>query len=252
MTLLPVLLPEGYAPTISVDDKLTAGQVIAEKGEKAVEEVIHLSQVLKIPAKKISKHFKKHLGDAVSKGEVIAEASGTLGLGGRKIISEISGTVVKIDEETGDVLVHTGTSKDTNLTIVSPVDGTVDFCNNEKIVIKTDKEALVAKSAKGEDLRGELYVIDGEEVDFLRLTSQVSKKIVLGRSFEKGSIFKALGLGALGIIGIDIREGDLEDLEEKGIKAAVLTVEENDFKKLLENKHKQFYLDPKNKAIVIL
>ncbi len=252
MTLLPVLLPEGYAPTVSVNDKLTAGQVVAEKSEKGIEEIIHVSQILGINSKKFIKTLKKHLGDGIQKGEVLAETKGALGFGGKKIISEFSGTVIKIDEETGDVLIHTATANKAPVTIVSPVEGTVDFCNNDKIVIKTEKETLVAKDAKGDDLRGELFVIEGEEVDFNRVTAGVSKKIVLGRNFEKGVIFKAFGLGALGVVGIQIRKGDLEDLEEKGIKSPVLTIGEEDFKKVLKHRDEQVYLDPKNKALVIL
>ncbi len=250
MTLLPVLLPEGYAPKVSVNDKLTAGEVIAEKKEKGAEEIIHISQILGIPPAKIKKYLKKNLGDGISKSEVLAEKKGAL-FGGKKIISEFSGTVIKIDEEAGNVNIHTGQSKNPAV-IVSPVEGTVDFCNNEKIVIKTDKETLVAKQAKGEDIRGELYIIEDEEVDFTKINSGVSKKIVLGKNFEKGSIFKALGLGALGIIGIQIKQGDLEDIEEKGIKSPVLEIDGEDFKKLLKHKESQVYLDAKNKAVVIL
>jgi hypothetical protein len=251
MTLLPVLLPEGYAPKVSVNDKLTAGQIIAEKSERGAEEVIHVSQILGINPQKITKHIKKHLGDRISNGELLAEKKGKMGFGGKKIISEFSGTVIKIDEDAGDVFIHTALVK-TSAAILSPVEGTVDFCNNDKIVIKTDRETLVAKEANGKDIRGELCLIDGEEVTFEKISGGVSKKIVLGKTFEKGSIFKAFGLGALGIVGIDIRKGDLEDLEEKGIESPVLEINEEDFKKLVKHTKDQIYLDPKNKAIVIL
>ena len=250
MTLLPILLPEGFAPKVSVNDKLTAGDIIAEKKEKGADEVIHVSRILGIPPKTIIKHLRKHLGDGVLKNQILAEKAGIFG--GKKIISDFSGTVIKIDEEAGDVYIHTGQSSKNPATIVSPVEGTVDFCNNEKIVIKTDRETLVAKEAKGEDLRGELYLIEGEEVNFEKITSEVSKKIVLGKNFEKGSIFKAFGLGALGIVGVEIKQGDLEDVEEKGIKSPVLEIEEADYSKLLKHKQSQVYLDPKNKALVVL
>jgi len=34
--------------------------------------------------------------------------------------------------------------------IISPVAGTVDFCNNEKIVIKTDQDTILAVDGLGE------------------------------------------------------------------------------------------------------
>ena len=137
MTLLPVVLPEGFAPKVSVNDKLTAGDIIAEKKGKGAEEAVNVSQILKDSPKKMTKFFKKNLGDSVSKGEIIAVKKGTLGFGTKKIIREFSGTVVKIDTETGNVVIHVTGGQDSLQKLISPVDGTVDFCDNEKIVIKT-------------------------------------------------------------------------------------------------------------------
>ncbi|MCL6096072.1 MAG: hypothetical protein M1444_00090 [Patescibacteria group bacterium] len=252
MTLLPILLPEGFAPKVSVDDKLTAGQIIAEKSQKGIEEVIHVSQIFAISPKHMAKTLRKNLGDSVSKEDVLAVKKGRLGLGAKKIISEFSGTIIRIDEENGDVLIHTGSADKNLITLISPVDGTVDFCNNDKIVIKTDKEALLAEEAVGEEARGELFVIEDKDIDFSEVPKEVAKKIVLGGKFEKGSIFKALGLGALGVIGVEIRDSDFEDLEEKGIKLPVFQIEEKDFSKLAKHKEGQVYLDPENKSIVVL
>jgi len=252
MTLLPVLLSEGFTPKVSVNDKLTAGQVIAEKKEKGIEEVIHVFQILRVPPKKIIKTLKKNLGDSVSKGDVLAVKKGRLRLGTKKIISEFSGTIVKIDEEKGDVLIHTGAGDKNLITIISPVDGTVDFCDNNKIVIKTDRQALLTKRAAGEEAKGELFVIEDEEIDFSKITAEVAKKIVLGKNFAKGAIFKVFALGALGVVGAQIGESDFEDLEEKGIKSPVVQIEEGDFNKLVKHNKKQVYLDPKNKSLVVL
>ncbi len=252
MTLLPVLLPEGFTPKVSVNDKLTAGQIIAEKKEKGIEEVIHVFQILRISPKKIAKTLRKNLGDSVSKGDILAVKKGRLGLGTKKIISEFSGTIIKIDEEKGDVLIRTDSGERNLITIISPVDGIVDFCNNDKIVIKTEKQAIVAKRAGGQEVRGELFVIGDEEIDFSKITAEVAKKIVLGKNFVKGSIFKVFALGALGVIGAQIRESDFEDLEEKAIKSPVVQIEEEDFDKLVKHSKKQVYLDPENKSLIIL
>ncbi len=252
MTLLPVLLPEGFTPKVSVNDKLTAGQIIAEKKEKGIEEVVHVFQILDVSPKKMAKTLRKNLGDSVSKGDVLAVKKGRLRLGTKKIISEFSGTIVKIDEEKGDVLIYTGSGDKNLTTIISPVDGIVDFCNNVKIVIKTEKQALFAKRAAGEEATGELFLIENEDIDFSNITAEVAKKIVLGKNFAKGVIFKVFALGALGVVGVGIREGDFEDLEEKGIKSSTVQIEEADFDKLIKNSKKQIYLDPKNKSLVVL
>ncbi len=252
MTLLPVVLPEGFAPKVSVNDKLTAGDIIAEKKGKGAEEAVNVSQILKDSPKKMTKFFKKNLGDSVSKGEIIAVKKGTLGFGTKKIISEFSGTVVKIDTETGNVVIHVTGGQDSLQKLISPVDGTVDFCDNEKIVIKTEKDALICEEAVGEDVRGLLFVIEAEQVGFLEIKGELTGKIVLGKNFEKGTIYKAFGLGATGIIGIEIKEGDFEELREKGIKSPVARINGDNYKKLLKHKNSEIYLDPKNKSVVIL
>lgn len=252
MTLLPVVLPEGFTPKVSVNDKLTAGDIIAEKKGKGAEEAVNVSQILKDSPKKMTKFFKKNLGDSVSKGEVIAVKKGPLGFGTKKIISEFSGTVVKIDSETGNVVIHVVGGGSSLQKIISPVDGTVDFCDNEKIVIKTEKDALICEEAVGEDVRGLLFLIEAEQVGFLDIKGDLSKKIVLGKNFEKGAIFKAFGLGAIGIIGTGIQDGDFEDLREKGIRSSVARISEDNYKKLVKHKNSEAYLDPKNKSIIIL
>lgn len=251
MTLLPILLQEGFVSKVSVGDKLTAGQIIAEKKDRGIDEVVHVASIFKISPKKSLKTLKKHLGDGVSKGDVVASKKDVLSLGSKKIISEFSGTVIKIDEEAGDVLIRTATTEESVTVLNSPVDGTVDFCNNEKIVIKTDKEMILAKNAEGQGARAEFTVL-GENVDFNTITSEVSGKIVLGKHFEKGSIFKAFGLGAIGVIGVEIREGDFEDVREKGIKSPVVSIEGNDYGKLVKHKNREIYLDVENKTVVIL
>jgi len=252
MTLLPVLLPEGSTSKVSVNDKLTAGQIIAEKKDKGVEEVIHVSQLFNISSNKIINVLRKNLGDSVAVGDILAIKKGKLGLGTKKIISDFSGTILKIDEEKGDVLIHINSTGKNIATIISPVDGTVDFCNNDKIVIKTDKEAILAKEAVGQDASGELIKLDGEEVDFSKVTHEVAEKIVLGKNFEKGAIAKVLALGGLGIISVKIEQSLFEDLREKGSKSPVLAIEDEDFQKLGKHIGKKIYLDPKNKSIIIL
>ena len=252
MILLPILLPEGFKPTVAVGEKLTTGQIIAEKKGKGIEEIIPVSEILKISPNKITKVIRKNLGDGVSKGDILAVEKGPLGFGNKKIISEFSGTIIKIDSEKGNILIHTATTEGNKSTFISPVDGTVDFCDNNKIVVKTEKDTVMAVRVSGKETRGVLFALEDEDVDFGEISQAVEKKVILGKSFAKGAIFKAFGLGALGIIGVKIRESDFEDLEEKAIQSPVFQVSEEDFEKLKKNLDKQVFLDPENKCLVVL
>ena len=68
MTLLPVLLPEGYNAKVSVGDHITAGQVLAEGQEKAQEVIVPLAHQLKlVPQKAIKFNEEFFNGNRVPK-----------------------------------------------------------------------------------------------------------------------------------------------------------------------------------------
>ena len=69
MTLLPILIPEGFELKVAVGNKVDSGDVLAEGVEKGHEEVIHISHELKLIPQKAIKTLKKHLGDSVAKGK---------------------------------------------------------------------------------------------------------------------------------------------------------------------------------------
>jgi len=251
MTLLPVLLPEGYVVKVSANKKVAAGDIIAEKKEGSVsEEIVHVSESLNISPQKISKILKKNLGDAISKGEVLAAKSGALGITSKKIISEFSGTIVKIDEESGDVTIRGNTEGQSLKTIISPVAGVVDFCNNEKIIIKTDKDAILALDGLGEENEGELLYI--ENFEETGLTREIEEKVILVRAIDKVSVFKAIGLDASGIITEGFEDADFIDFSQKNVEMPVMIINDDDFKKLASSSGKRVYLGGKDKSIIIL
>lgn len=247
MTLLPVLLPEGYEPTVSVNDKLTVGSLIAEKKGAKSEEIIHVSKVLNDSPSNLDKSVQKNLGDSITSGEVLAIKKGKLGLGAKKVLSKFSGTVVKIDTEAGEVTIRTN-NLGFSESLFSPIDGIVDFCNNEKIVIKSQNHAVMADDSTGKEKTGELVYI--QDFDQNKLTSEVEDKILLVKKIDKASLFKAIGLDAGGIITQSLDGADFVDLCEKNIEAAIMIVSEDNFKKLEKMDGKKVFLDIKDKGIV--
>lgn len=250
MTLLPILLPEGYVLKVSANDKLTVGAIIAEKRSSAGEKIIHITSQLNLPPKNILKTLKKNLGDGILKGDFVAEKKGNLGIGSKKVISEFSGTVIKIDEENGDLIIRQAGEEESVETIISPVEGSVDFCNNEKIVIKTDKNAILAQDGLGIEKEGELlYLETAEEED---LKSVIEGKIILAKTIDRVAVFKAIGLDVSGIVTEDLEGMDFVDLTEKSITTPIMIVNEDDLKKLIKANGKRVYLGGKDKSIVVL
>jgi hypothetical protein len=249
MTLLPIILPQDAVLKVSVGDKISAGDIVAQAQSNSNDEILHLSKDYKINPKKIKKYLLKNLGDKVEVGEAIAKINGVLGITSQNIISNFSGIIAKIDESIGEVHVKKLDVPDAK-NIFSPVDGTIDFCNNEKIVIKTAQEAFVAADAVGNEGSGKLKVI--EEYDPEKLTAGVLEKIPVVKKIDNVSLFKIIGLGGEGIIIQELEDMDFVDLSEKKIEIPVMIVSADNFEKIAKKDGSKVYLNGESKSIVIL
>jgi hypothetical protein len=248
MTLLPILLPEGFSLKVSAGDKIAAGQILAEGQGNVREEIIHLAHELKLVPQKAVGLLKKSLGDSVLTGDVLAVRKSLLS--SQKIISEFSGTIIKIDETSGDLTIRISGEGQKLKTLNSPVDGTVDSCDSGKIVLKTDKETIVALDGVGLEGEGVIeYLADSDET---KLESGIKGKILLTKAIDKLYVFKTIGLEAAGIITEKLEDIDFVELEEKRVRMPILEVSEEDFKRLVKYSRKNIYLFGRNKSIIIL
>jgi hypothetical protein len=248
MTLLPILLPEGFSLKVSAGDKIAAGQILAEGQGNVHEEIIHLAHELKLVPTRAISCLRKNLGDSVNAGDVLA-ANKSL-FSHKQIISEFSGIIIRIDGENGDVVIRVSGGAQNLKTVTSPVDGEIDSCENGKVVLKTDKQAILAIDGVGGEATGLIeYLVDSDET---KLNSDIKGKILLTKDIDKVYVFKTIGLEAAGIITQELVGIDFIDLEEKHVRMPVLKVSEGDFKKLVKDKDKNIYLFGKNKSIIVL
>ncbi len=251
MTLLPVLLPQGYKTKVAVGEKITAGKVLAEKTVSGKDEVIHLAKDLNISPKKALNSLKKSLGSKVSKGDVIAIKKGKLGIGKKQLISEFDGTLIKLEEETGDLFVRVSVKEEVvGEPLVSPVDGEVDFCNNEKIVLKTEKAAIIAEKTSGDSVKGKLLVLDKKEIEDEDIKKEVNEKIIAGKSFDLAAIFKIYAIGGLGVITINDETKTENQVLEKKLSKAFFLVSKQNYEKIEKLNGKEILLETENKAIM--
>ncbi|OGH15307.1 MAG: hypothetical protein A3H50_00900 [Candidatus Levybacteria bacterium RIFCSPLOWO2_02_FULL_37_10] len=258
MTLLSILL-NGFVPKVKTGDKVIVGQVIAERNTKRWDEKGDLGKLLGVSPQKVSKYLTRRPGDRVEKGTVIAVKKGTLGIGTKKIESPIAGTVFKFDGETGFIYIRGRREDAETENLFSPVDGVVELCDNKKIVIKTDKEAILADKVSGKGIVWAETILLGEDevgpdsigVDPASINGKIRGKIILGKVFQREAISKALGIGALGIISQNISDEELEDLAKKNINAPIFIINEENFEKLSRYNGEKIYMDCEKKAIII-
>lgn len=245
MTLLPIIFPKGAVSVVKVSDKISEGQTIAQIQTPGSEDSINLNDY-QISPKEVELSLKKHLGDAVSVGDIIAVKRKMLG--GTKVLSKISGTITKIDLETAEIYIKSSDGEKLG-DIISPVEGIVDFCNNEKIVIKTEKQVIIAKDALGQNITGELLVRDFTAQS---LNDEVNEKVLVTKTLDKTSFYKAFGLGVKGIITVDLEGIDFLDFANNSMQEPVFLISEDDFKKMKKNNGKTVFGEIKTKGIIIL
>lgn len=252
MTLLSILLKVGFAPKVKTGNDIVAGQVIAEKTLEN-DEKGDLPKLLGVSPQKVPRYLTKRPGDRVEKGTIVAFKKGALGIGAKKVASPITGTILKFDEETGFIYIRGGRKDAQTENLFSPVDGVVELCNNKKIVIKTNKDAILADRVCGKGIiQGQLVLIGKEEVDSQDLDGEIGGKIILGKFFAREAISKSFGIGALGIISQNISDEELEDLMKKNINTPVFIINEENFGKLSKYKGKKIYADVEKSVIIPL
>jgi hypothetical protein len=248
MTLLPILLPEGFSLKVSTGDKIAVGQTLGEGQGSFHEITIHLAHELKLVPQRVLKTLKKNLGDSIAVGDVLAVKKSLIG--SQSVLSEFSGIIIRVDEASGDLIIRTNGGEQNLKTITSPVDGVVDSCIDGRVVLKTEKHAILAVDGVGGEASGAIeYLADSDET---KLDSCIKGKILLTRGIDKVYVFKTIGLEAAGIVTEQLEDIDFVDLEEKKVRMPIVEVSEEDFKKLVKEKDKNLYLFGKNKSIIVL
>jgi len=269
MSSLSILL-NGFVPKVKTGDDVVSGQVIATKKGRGKDIEINVAETLNIKPGEVVKFILKRPGDRVEEGGLIAAKKGTLGIGGKGIISKVTGTVLKIDEDLGIVYIRSSQTRLDSASsarqeegeedIFSPVDGVVELCDNKKIAIKTHKDAILADKVSGKGIVWAQTILLGKAevdpdsigVDPSDLNGKIRGKIILGRFFQREAISKALGIGALGIISQNISDEELEDLRKKNIDTPIFIINEENFEKLVKYNGKKIYADAQNCVIIPL
>jgi len=254
MISLPILIPEGFTPVVTSGSNVKYGDLLAEK-MTPLEQVLNIADALNISLAKVKHVLKKNPGDNVAKGDIIALKKNIFGKQQAIIISEIEGTVVRYERDSGNLVIRTDQQTASNK-LFSPVEGKIDLCNNREIVIVTDKAIVGGDIISGTKAEGELFILeesftqDGIDNVLYYLDSAAVGKIILGGSFPRDVLVKGVGIGVLGFIGIDIKAQDINYLQEKKITLPVMAISTEALSTLRRWKGKKVSFDAQNKFII--
>jgi hypothetical protein len=256
MPSLPIQLPHGFSPIISVGENVSVRQPIATKKADGDTAVINISRELSLPVVKAGKAMKVNPGDTVSSGTVIASRSGMLGMGGQKVVSSVEGEILSFDRRSGEVTIRiNGAEKGDEEAYLSPVAGKITMCDNEQIVIETETDGSLSESGSGGTIKGELYLLKYDQdsaVPLHLLTTEIIGKIVACRTLNREGLLKAVGMEAIGIVTRSLAPEDLLYLSEKHIEIPVVQVSEDEYQKISKRVGKEIYLDGDKKSVVLL
>jgi hypothetical protein len=258
MTSLPVTLPTGFVSSVTTGDTVKTGDILAAKSSRS-EVSVNIAEALEVNAHTAGKFLKKNPGDAIVVGETIALKKGILGLNESRVESQVNGTIIKYERNTGNLSIQLqgeATSDDATQQILCPIDGTIALCDNGRIVIETDKNVSVGIAGVGGTCQAMLTVLADngakQSVASHELTPETIGTIILGRSFDKEILLKAVGIGIAGIIAERIEKSDLEYMAKKKLLLPVITVDNDTYKELQKLHGKTIYMDANTATILLL
>lgn len=253
MPCLSINLQTGFNPLVSQGDKINPGQIIARR-LSSQEISLNIAEELDVPINKAMQYLKKNPGDSFKEGEILAIRKGFLGSTIAKIVASASGYVTKIERNTGEIFIKPETDSEVvEETIVSPIEGTVSLCNNEKILIECAKNTFVGTLGTSGEHSGEIFVLEhSETVESYQLRAETIGKIVIGKYFSREVLLKGESIGIAAIIGTKILEKDLEYLKSRKVELPVIEIEESTYKSLVKYHNKKAFVSGSLKTIIIL
>lgn len=217
-SLLTIQLTPDLEVTIKKGSLVKAGDIIAKRSGKIHKEKIPLGKILSIDSKRITSFIVKKLGSKVKKGEILAKKEGMFK--SVRVLSPFSGILESVDLKDGSLLLVS--QEVTEVLETSPLDGFVEGATGEEITISFEGKVIEGEKGKGERAIGYSLVFK-EHVDMHHFTSEVSGKIVIGKTFTEGARAKLNALGAKGLVSLEYYEDFPVSvkLSEKSLKELV-------------------------------
>lgn len=236
--LIDLRVPSGSVMKVSKSDKIELGQVLWTESRVVEKE---LEVMLGLPIKTVKDWVADNLDRKIEDGELLYK---TGFLGRDRVISDLSGKVVGVDEF-GKVKLLVEKEK---ISFESPVTGQVKAISEGKIQLEIG--AVVYKGQSNWDSwlwarEGLAEVGGGQEMD-----ESMAGKMVLVGELDRGAIIKA---GVLGIVALLSREEGKKDEVDDG-ELPVFWLKNADFNKLLSeaDKVKQVGIDGNSDKLFLI
>lgn len=207
-------LPLKGEVAVAQGDTVKRDQVVARTNLPGNVTTLNLVNTLSCSPAELKNYMLKNEGDAIEKGEPIAETKPFIKFFKTTVEAPITGTLESISKVTGQVILR---EPPRPVEVQAYVDGTVvEVIPEEGVVIEATGAFVQGIFGVGGETWGTLHVISKEANHQLtpdQLDASCQGKIVVGGSLLTLDVInKAREVGAVGIIGGGIHDADLRNL----------------------------------------
>lgn len=207
---------------VVVGQEVTPGDILGEGQTQVGFRTIHLTSELGVGPKQAASYLKRKLGQTIFQGELLAERKDLFGLRKKLLISPVDGVVDFIDEEHGNLRLKLIPKP---MKVLSGVYGVIDVIDkgNGDIIIRTLAGVVYGILGSGREREGILRVI-GSAGDLIS-TKQISE-VMRGQIIAGGGLIfpealqKAASCGVAGVISGGINAGDFKAMAGEVIKSS--------------------------------
>ena len=196
------ILPLKGDVLVKEGDVLNPDTIVASTNLPGNVQMLKVSNILNIDPKDVVEALKVKEGQAVKKGDLIAETAGVFGMFKSSVESPVDGTIESVSQSTGRIVVREAPLP---VEVDAYVSGKVDeVIENEGIVLKSHAAFIQGIFGIAGEKRGELVLVSSsssEELTAEQITADMKGKILIGGSFLSLEAYKkALSVNVAGIV----------------------------------------------------
>ena len=207
-------LPIKGTVTKNIGDSLEPNDIVATTDLPGNVQMVKVANLLNIGPGDVPDAMISKVGDAVKKGQMIAETEGLFGFFKSDVKSPIDGTIESISDVTGQIVLRDAPIP---VEVDAYMTGIVkDVIPDEGVIVESDAAFIQGIFGIGGESRGDMEILVNnreQELTSDLLNESHKGKIVVGGSFISLETYKkALSLGIAGVVVGGFNYYDLEDI----------------------------------------
>jgi hypothetical protein len=196
---------------VKVGDSVDPDTAVARALLPGALQTLKLAEKLGVESKDVRAAIRIKEGDAVEKGQIVAETKGMFGMFKQTIICDFTGTIESISDVTGNALVR---EPSIPVEINAYIQGKVaDTMPEEGATIETRCAMIQGIFGVGGERTGTVRVVVSKPDEVLDAStiqdSDKGKILVGGSGITADAIQKAASLGVMGLVAGGVKDSDL-------------------------------------------